>query len=277
MTLSLSARQLRDLIQAGKRILVLDARWSMDHSAYDLFTMAHIPLAMYCDPEFDLAGIPDRAAGRNPLPDIGQIRRAVRRWGLKKGDAVVVYDGGSGLFSARAWWILRWAGVNDVRILDGGLPAWEKEGFEVAGGPGGLRQAGNLEVTVGNMPTVEADEVAAWPEHGILIDAREPSRFEGVRERLDLQAGHIPGAVNIPVKPLNADGAMRSPEEIRSVLAQHGIDDGSQVAVYSGSGLHSALFIAAMHHAGLPGASLFVGGWSMWAGDPKRPIVRRGA
>ncbi|WP_448852667.1 sulfurtransferase [Corynebacterium sp. 335C] len=275
MTLSLSARELRDLIQAGKRIVVLDTRWSMDRSAYDLYTMAHIPLAMYCDPEFDLAGIPGREFGRNPLPDVEQIERAVRRWGLTKGQTVVVYDGGSGLFAARAWWILRWAGVEDVRVLDGGLPAWEKAGFQVAGGPGSLRHSGAMDVTVGHMPTVEVDEVATWPEHGILVDAREPSRYDGIRERLDLQAGHIPGAVNIPVKHLHVDGLMRSPEEIRENLASFGIEDGSKVAVYSGSGLHSALFIAAMHHAGVPGASLFVGGWSMWAGDPKRPIARR--
>lgn len=274
MTTCITARELHGRIQSGRRIAVIDTRWSRDRSAYGHYTMAHIPLALFSDPTYDLVGIPDRAHGRNPLPEIERVQDAVDRWGLTENHEVVVYDGGDGLLASRAWWILRWAGIGDVLVLSGGLRAWEAEGFATAGGPGNLPQPGHFTVSVGNLPVVDVEEVAAWPGHGVLVDARELTRFEGRAERLDLQAGHIPGAVNLPARHLQRDGVFLPPEEIRAKLAEIGVTSGEQVAVYSGSGLHAALFVQAMHEAGLPGASLFVGGWSKWAGDPSRPIVR---
>lgn len=274
MTISVSPRQLHDWIRGNKRVVVLDVRWSMDRTAYDMYTMEHIPLAMYCDPEYDLAGIPSRSSGRNPLPDPEQVQRAVDRWGIDASTRVVIYDGGNGLFSSRAWWILRWAGLENVHVLDGGLPGWEAAGYEIIGGPGSLRARSEFTVDCGRMPVVDVEEVRTWPEHGVLVDAREESRYKGIRERLDLQSGHIPGAVNIPVNRLHVNGHVLPAEEIRATLAEYGITDGAQVAVYSGSGLHSSLFVQCMHEAGVPGASLFVGGWSKWAGDPSLPIGR---
>lgn len=275
MTTSISVTELRDKIDAGGHFILVDARWSHVKKPYDSYTTAHIPLAVFCDPEMDLAGIPSREAGRNPLPDIERVRDAVRHWGIRPHHLVIVYDAGDGLFASRAWWILRWAGLKNVRVLTGGLKAWEAAGNVTAFGPGNLPQPGTVEVTEGNMAVCDLDEVRAWPEHGVLVDAREPSRYEGRRERVDLQAGHIPGAVNVPARSLQTDeGAFLPVDQLRERLAAVGIENGSDVAVYSGSGLHSSLFIQAMEEAGLFGASLFVGGWSQWAGDPTLPIVR---
>lgn len=274
MSTCISARQLHEAIRSGRRIAVIDTRWSRDRSAYDHYTMAHIPLASFCDPSFDLVGVPSRKAGRNPLPELARVQDAVNRWGLTEGTKVVLYDSGTGLFAARGWWVLKWAGLPDVSVLDGGLEAWEKEGFDTAGGPGNFPQRGGMTVSGGNMPVAGIGDVDDWPERGVLIDAREEKRFRGLAERLDLQAGHIPGAVNLPVRYLHRDGTFLPVEEIRAQLADLGVTSGDQVAVYSGSGLHSALFVQAMHEAGMPGASLYVGGWSQWAGDPARPIAR---
>lgn len=274
MSTCISARELHSHIQAGRRIAVIDSRWSRDRSAYGHYTMGHIPLALFCDPTFDLVGIPDRVHGRNPLPELARVQEAFDRWGLTDAHEVVVYDQNDGLLAARAWWILTWAGVKNVKVLAGGLDAWEAEGFDTAGGPGNLPQPGNLVAEAGNLPVVDVDEVAAWPDHGVLIDSRELARFQGRAERLDLQAGHIPGAVNLPARALQREGRFLPAEEIRGKLAEIGVTSGDQVAVYSGSGLHASLFVQAMHEAGLPGASLFIGGWSKWAGDPARPIVR---
>lgn len=275
MTTSISVKELRDKIAAGGRFVLVDARWSPAKKPYDSYTTAHIPLAVFCEPEMDLAGVPSREEGRNPLPDIERVRDAVRRWGVRPDHLVIIYDAGDGLFASRAWWILRWAGLSNVRVLTGGLKAWEDAGHETAFGPGNLPQPGTIPVTEGNMPVVGIEEVRTWPEHGILVDAREASRFEGRRERVDLQAGHIPGAVNLASRDLQTeDGAFLPVEELRKLFASVGIEKGSDVAVYSGSGLHSSLFIQAMEEAGLTGASLFVGGWSQWAGNPNLPIVR---
>lgn len=275
MTTSISVKELRDKITGGGRIVVVDARWSRVKKPYDCYTTAHIPLAVFCDPELDLAGVPSREAGRNPLPDIDRVRDAVRRWGVRSEHLVIVYDAGDGLFASRAWWILRWAGLENVRVLTGGLAAWEADGNETAFGPGNLPRPGTIAVSESNMPVASLDDVRTWSEHGILVDAREPSRFEGRSERVDLQAGHIPGAVNLAARSLqNADGSFLPVEHLRERFASVGIEDGSNVAVYSGSGLHSSLFIQAMEEAGITGASLYIGGWSQWAGDPSLPIVR---
>ena len=275
MTTSISVKELRDKIAGGGRIVVVDARWSRAKKPYDSYATAHIPLAVFCDPELDLAGVPSREAGRNPLPDIERVRDAVRRWGVRSEHLVIVYDAGDGLFASRAWWILRWAGLENVRVLTGGLAAWEADGNETAFGPGNLPQPGTIAVSEGNMPVASLDDVRTWSERGILVDAREPSRFEGRSERVDLQAGHIPGAVNLAARSLqNADGSFLPVEQLRERFASVGIEAGRNVAVYSGSGLHSSLFIQAMEEAGITDASLYVGGWSQWAGDPSLPIVR---
>ncbi len=275
MTTSISVQELRDKIAGGGRIVVVDARWSRAKKPYDSYATAHIPLAVFCDPELDLAGVPSREAGRNPLPDIERVRDAVRRWGVRSEHTVIVYDAGDGLFASRAWWILRWAGLENVRVLTGGLAAWEADENETAFGPGNLPRPGTIAVSEGNMPVANLDDVRTWSERGILVDAREPSRFEGRSERVDLQAGHIPGAVNLAARSLqNADGSFLPVEQLRERFSSVGIEDGSNVAVYSGSGLHSSLFIQAMEEAGITGASLYVGGWSQWAGNPSLPIVR---
>lgn len=275
MTTSISVQELRDKIAGGGRIVVVDARWSRAKKPYDSYATAHIPLAVFCDPELDLAGVPSREAGRNPLPDIERVRDAVRRWGVRSEHLVIVYDAGDGLFASRAWWILRWAGLENVRVLTGGLAAWEADGNETAFGPGNLPQPGTIAVSEGNMPVASLDDVRTWSERGILVDARESSRFEGRSERVDLQAGHIPGVVNLAARSLqNADGSFLPVEQLRERFASVGIEAGRNVAVYSGSGLHSSLFIQAMEEAGITDASLYVGGWSQWAGNPSLPIVR---
>ncbi|MEJ5920366.1 sulfurtransferase [Corynebacterium sp. H78] len=277
MNTCVSAQELKRLIHTGDRVAVIDARWSPERTAYQHYAEAHIPLAMFCDPTIDLVGIPDREHGRNPLPDIVRVRSAIRRWGLSKNHHVVVYDEEDGLFASRAWWVLKWAGLTNVQVLAGGLHAWENEDFGTAHGPGNLPHPSDTDVELGQMPTVDIAEVAQWTaQGGVLIDSRNVERFSGKQERLDLQAGHIPGSVNIPARDLQnrETGEFLPAEEIRKKLADVGVTSGEQAAVYSGSGLHSSLFIQAMHEAGLPGASLFVGGWSKWAGDPTLPIAR---
>ncbi|RAV32073.1 sulfurtransferase, partial [Corynebacterium heidelbergense] len=142
-------------------------------------------------------------------------------------------------------------------------------------GIGALRGRGDVTVKPGSMPQLFIDDVESFAEHHLLVDARENSRFTGKKEQFDHQAGHIPGAVNIPVKEFqDANGTIAGPETVRDVLSRHGITDGRSVAVYSGSGLHSSLFLAVMEYAGIYGARNFIGGWSQWSAIPTKPIVR---
>lgn len=283
----ISAPELFEASTRGDRMIVLDSDWEMgEKAAWNLYVTRHIPGSFFCDPGTMLSGSPSPEAGRNPLPSPFVLQHFVDDWGIRPGLPVRIYDRGGLIYAARAWWVLRWAGVTDISILDGGTPAWRAAGGDIAAGIGCMRGRGTFEVFAGGaptMPTADLDEVvgissaatsgAAAP---LLIDTRPQDRYEGRHERLDRRAGHIPGAIGVPVYDLLDDGRVPAPEVVRERLAHHGItgdDVAAEAVVYSGSGVSSALFIALMEHAGLPVARHFIGGWSQWASDRSRPAA----
>ena len=275
MSITVSPAELYEMIYQGMGSVVLFSHWEKDEGGgLRHYHSEHIPTAHFCDPARSLAGLPGSAAGRNPLPELSYVQASFDGWGLRSDRPVIVYDGGRGLWASRAWWTLRWAGVEDVRILDGGQEAWEKAGHKIVGGPGNITATdSDMTAKLGSMPTATIDDVRA--HNGILLDVRDCRRFVGEREILDLKAGHIPGAVNLPVTDLlNEDFTFRTPEEIRARLAEVGVTDGADVIVYSGSGNHSSQALAAMEIAGIHGVRHYIGGWSQWAADPKNPVER---
>jgi thiosulfate/3-mercaptopyruvate sulfurtransferase len=250
--------------------VLLDVRWALgDPHGAEHYRAGHLPGAIYVDLDTELAGPHAPGAGRHPLPDIAALQANARRWGLSRKRGVVVYDAGGGLAAARAWWLLRWAGLSHVRILDGGLAAWAAAGHDQATGDARPRPASDITLTPGNLPTLTADEAAALPETGVLLDARAGERYRGEVEPVDPRAGHIPGAVSAPTSDNLAGGAFRSTAELRARFAGLG---GAPVGVYCGSGVTAAHEIAALAVAGID-ASLYPGSWSAWSSDPQRPAA----
>ncbi|MCH5645018.1 sulfurtransferase [Gordonia sp. ABSL49_1] len=252
--------------------VVLDVRWQLgDSNGHDHYLDGHIPGAIYVDLDTELAAPPSGpVGGRHPLPNIDDLQAAARRWGIDDGVPVVVYDDNGNLAAARAWWLLRWAGIADVRMLDGGLGAWQTAGLQTSRGDGGTPRAGNVTLQAGALPTVTIDEVASTA--GILLDVRAGERYRGEVEPVDPRAGHIPGARNAPtVANLDSDGRFREADDLRIMFAELGIDAESDVVVYCGSGVNAAHAIAALEIAGYP-ARLFPGSFSQWSSDPDRPV-----
>lgn len=277
MSVFVSTAELNERIQTGQKQTIIAALWEpKEGKAWSKFQSEHIPTALYCDPSVQLAGLPGRAVGRNPMPGLDVVRKAAASWGIEKGRPVYIYDGGNGLFAARAWWILRWAGVQDVHILDGGFATWDGEGLPTVAGPGGIVVPRGVELTEGNLPSATMEDVRAF--EGLLIDARGARRFQGLREILDLRAGHIPGARNLPVNDLfdPVSHKVKDTDTIRDRFSQLGVTqntDPAGVITYSGSGNHSALLLAAMEHAGLPLLTHYVGGWSQWSANRDNPVA----
>ncbi|MGP6174711.1 sulfurtransferase [Corynebacterium sp. A21] len=281
MSILRTSSELRDSIFHADKQIILASYWVPHNgpgmSGYNgagraAFNSEHIPTSMFCDPSAALAAVPSSGTGRNPLPNLDSLARWFTRWGLRSDRGVVVYDHGKGLFAARAWWVLTWAGVADVSILDGGLAAWDKQGYPVLAGPGNLQSDSDVTPRIGQLPLATMEDVKNFG--GQLIDAREPNRFHGHKELFDLKAGHIPGAINVPSRDLlNPDNTYKSPAEIRARFAEEGITGEAEMIVYSGSGNHSSQALAAMHMAGLTGAAHYVGGWSQWSADPANPIA----
>ncbi|TRY20280.1 sulfurtransferase [Tessaracoccus rhinocerotis] len=260
------------MTSSGDAPKILDVRWSLAQpDGRAEHERAHLPGAIHVDLENELSSHGEPGEGRHPLPTPEQLQQAARRWGLDDGDTVVVHDADTGVAAARAWWLLRHAGMADVRILDGGLAAWRAVGGAVESGTV-EPEPGNVRLGWGHMPVVDIDEAAALPGGGILLDVRAPERYRGEVEPMDPVAGHIPGAVNAPnLDLLGPDGTFRTPEEIRDLLGGLGVDGRRPVAAYCGSGVNAAHAVAAMESAGLR-AALYPGSWSQWSNTPGRPI-----
>lgn len=269
----LSAAELMSVIDAGNEPRILDVRWSLAQpDGREEYEQAHVPGAVYVDLEAELASHGEPSDGRHPLPTPGQLQSAARRWGLHRGDSVVVLDANTGVPAARAWWLLRHAGLADVRILDGGLAAWVGAGGAVASGAV-QPEPGDVELSWGYMPVIGIDEAAAYPEHGNLLDVRAPERYRGEVEPMDPIAGHVPGAVNAPnLELLTGDGTLLPAEQIRERLLEAGVDGTRPVAAYCGSGVNAAHAVAAMELAGLR-AALYPGSWSQWSNTPGRAVA----
>jgi thiosulfate/3-mercaptopyruvate sulfurtransferase len=257
-----------------RTITVLDARWRLGGPpARSDFDAGHVPGAAFLDLETDVCGAPG-IGGRHPLPDPGELQRALRAAGVRADRPVVVYDDGDGVPAARVWWTLRWAGHRDVRVLDGGYAAWIAAGLgEIESGPGGTAP-GDFTVDPGHAAVVDADEAAAAARTGVLIDARQAPRYRGETEPIDPVAGHVPGARNVPHADLvEADGRLRAADVLRDRFAAAGAKDGTAVAAYCGSGVTAAHAVLALAEAGIEDAALYVGSWSNWITDPSRTIA----
>ena len=263
-----------DLLAAGPgRTVLLDVRWALgDPHGRERYLAGHIPGAVFVDLETELADPPSAAEGRHPLPSLQRLESAARRWGIRDGDIVIAYDATGGLAAARAWWLLRWGGLADVRLLDGGLDAWRRAGGPVEAGDV-APAPGNVTLPGGGMPVLTIDQAAALPSSGVLLDARARERYRGEVEPVDPHAGHVPGAVSAPTTDnLAPDGTFLPAAELRERFAGLGARPGTTVGVYCGSGVTAAHEVAALAAAGID-AALWPGSWSQWSNDPQRPAA----
>jgi thiosulfate/3-mercaptopyruvate sulfurtransferase len=184
----------------------------------------------------------------------------------------VAYDDVGGTSAARAWWLLRWAGVADVWLLDGGLGAWRASGRAVESGDV-TPESGDVMLRAGGMPTVDADGAAGIARSGTLLDARAAERHRGEVEPVDPVAGHIPGAVSAPTtENLQADGRFLPADVLRARFAALGVNPSGLVGAYCGSGVTASHEVAALAIAGID-AALYAGSWSQWCNDPARPVA----
>jgi len=264
-----SASALASELAQGEAPVLLDVRWQLGGPpGRPDYEAGHLPGAVHVDLEKELAA-PAGDHGRHPLPELEVFAAAMRHAGVSDGRPVVVYDGGQNWAAARAWWMLRWAGHQDVRVLDGGLAAWEGplETGDVTPEPG------DFTPRPGARTLLDADGAAALARRGLLLDARAAERYRGEVEPIDPVAGHIPGAVSAPTaENVGEGGVLRSPDELRARFRALGVTPDSEVGVYCGSGVSAAHEVLALEVAGIE-AALYAGSWSEWSADAGRPVA----
>lgn len=263
--------------------VLLDVRWRLSSavaapaasgpSGRSLYAAGHLPGARFVDLDADLAD-PPGPRGRHPLPAPEHFQAAMRRAGVRGDRPVVVYDDAGATVAARAWWLLRYFGHRDVAVLDGGIAAWTAAGRPLESGEPPSPQPGDFVAVPGGMPLLDADGAAAIAATGALLDARSAERYRGEVEPVDPVAGHIPGAVSAPTTDnLDASGRFLAAEALRERFAALGVDLARPVGAYCGSGVTAAHEVLALALAGVP-AALYVGSWSEWVSDGRRPVAR---
>lgn len=264
---------------------IIDARFDLADpgAGRRAFAASRIPGAVYAPLDGALSDHAKPASeGRHPLPDPDRFAATLARWRVTPSTPVVVYDGGSGaMAAARAWWLLRWMGHRDVRVLDGGFTTWVAAGAPVTvtaiDGPTpsheaiGTRDARADGWHPGSAPTMDADAVAARDASVHLIDARAPERFCGEVEPLDPKAGHIPGARNRPFAMNLEQGRFKAVDALRREWSAL-LPPGATPVLYCGSGVTACHNALALVQAGWPMPTLFAPSWSGWVSDPRNPI-----
>lgn len=253
-------------------VRVLDVRYRLDRpDGRPEYLEGHVPGAVYVDLETELSRHGRPEDGRHPLPAQADLQTAARRWGLRAGDTVVVYDDARSLGASRAWWLLTRSGVADVRLLDGGLAAWTDAGLPLETGDV-VAEAGDIELSPLSEPVLSIDDAAGLPRDGVLLDVRAAERYRGEVEPIDPVAGHIPGAVNLPTTDYVVDERFRDAATLRALFAAAGVVPGVHAAAYCGSGVTAAQAVFAAELAGLE-LRIYPGSWSQWSNTPGRPIA----
>lgn len=258
---------------------VFDCRHDLvDHSrGARVYGEGHIGGAFFVAVEEVVAGTKTGRNGRHPLPDLNAFAAFLARHGVDDATQVVACDDSGGQYAARFWWLARAIGLQNVAVLDGGVPAFVAAGFALETAAPPPRTPSSLTARVDASRWVTVDDVVAISRggRGLIVDARAPERFRGESEPIDAVAGHIPTAQNRFFKTnLNADLTMRPAAALRAEFdAVRGAVAITDVIHQCGSGVTACVNLLAMEHAGLHGSRLYVGSWSEWIADRSRAVA----
>lgn len=262
--------EINDPALSGANTILIDAR--AGQNTYQRYLDGHLKNAAFVDLDKDLAAKVTDAAngGRHPLPDIHDFAALLGKLGITPQSHIVVYDDKAGAFGgARFWWMLRAIGHTNVQVLNGGLQAAINAGIPLSTDVYTPALVSPYPVPAQFNGTVDIEEVkiAAHDANRIVIDVREAPRYLGQTEPLDLIAGHIPGAFNLPYfNNLGTDGKYLPASELRKAYDEAlGNVPHHDVIVHCGSGVTACHTLLGMEYAGISGPKLYVGSWSEWS------------
>lgn len=272
----ISSSELKTL--STENLIILDAR--VGKNVYQNYLEKHLKEARFIDLDKDLAEVGEDAAfgGRHPLPSIEKFDETLSNLGILENSHVVIYDDKNGANAgARAWWMLRSFGIENVQVLDGGIQAAEKEGLEFSSGEETFEKSNLIKKENWLLPTVSLEDVEneLVNRSSTIIDVRDDYRYNGESEPIDLVAGHIPGAINIPFSEnLDENGNFLKPEILKEKYLKLLQDKPENLIIHCGSGVTACHTILALEYAGLHTSNLYVGSWSEWSRREGKEIAR---
>jgi 3-mercaptopyruvate sulfurtransferase SseA len=250
--------------------ILIDARAGIN--AKEIYQSEHLKAARYIDLNKDLAAVTSDPAngGRHPLPSLEKFSEVLSKLGISPSSLIIIYDDKNGSnAAARFWWMLKAIGHEKVQVLNGGLQAAIKIGFPLSSEMENFEPTDHYPVSDWKLAHANIDEVetARNNSENIVIDVRDKNRFDGLTEPLDLIAGHIPGAINIPFSENLDENGFYKPATVLAEKYSKIIGDKKpeNVIVHCGSGVTACHTLLAMDYAGIPIPKLYVGSWSEWS------------
>ncbi|MDR6459882.1 thiosulfate/3-mercaptopyruvate sulfurtransferase [Chryseobacterium vietnamense] len=261
-----------------QNLVILDARTGKE--VKQTYLNKHIKGARFIDLDKDLAEIGENAAfgGRHPLPSVDKFTVTLSNLGISEDAHIVVYDDkNASNAAARAWWMLRSFGFKNVQVLDGGMQAAEKVGIEFSSGEEIFEKTSLIKKEHWSLPvsSLEVIENELKNNTSTVIDVRDSYRYKGESEPIDLVAGHIPGAINIPFSEnLDENGNFLSPEILKEKYSKLLQNKPEHLIIHCGSGVTACHTILALDYAGFPIPDLYVGSWSEWSRREGKEIAK---
>lgn len=252
-------------INNKEKVVVTDCRFDpfTPGAGVAAYAQGHIPGAHYLDLNQDLAGPAGETGGLHPIPTPEDFTALMRRIGVDADTLLVAYDGGGLAAASRLWWLARYFGHANVRVLNGGMAAWQAAGQPLETEPAATG-AGNFTACVDHSMRVDFNQLCDPDNRPLLIDTRDAARYAGTREPVEPLAGHIPGAVNMHyLESLGLDGLLLDDESQRKRWLWVEKTE-QQPVVYCGSGITACVNLLSLELAGVKGARLYPGSWSDW-------------
>lgn len=274
----IQAKELLDL-QNDNNIIIAYVGGKSDFE--ENYQKKHLAKAIFVDLDTQLAEKGDNPAngGRHPLPKIEDFAKTLKELGITNSSHVILYDDAKGAAAARFWWMLKAIGQEKVQVLDGGIQEAEKVGFPTNNKIELPKVVENYTFDHWKLPTVSINEVEqnSLKEDYLVLDVRANNRYRGEVEPIDLKAGHIPGAINVPLSEnLDENGLFLSSDLLKQKYEKvFGNIDVKNIIVHCGSGVAACHTLLALDYAGLEIPKLYVGSWSEWSVNNKPIEVDR--
>ncbi|WP_025026170.1 sulfurtransferase [Caldalkalibacillus mannanilyticus] len=259
-------------------IVIIDCRFELGKPTWgrEQFLLEHIPNSHYFDLEQDLSGAKQEHGGRHPLPDISLFVQKLERVGIGPEKLVIAYDDQGGAMASRLWWLLKYLGHEEVKVLDGGFSAWKKAGYPLS------------QEIIEPQPNsftaqLQEDRVLSMAEvknrvmdtECVIVDSRAKERYLGEQEDIDPVAGHIPGAIQEFWKDrLDSEGFWKTKGEQEQLLQKYVKASNKELVVYCGSGVTACVNVMAFEELGLK-PKLYVGSWSDWCSYTENPVEKK--
>ncbi|HET8707188.1 MAG TPA: sulfurtransferase [Pseudomonadales bacterium] len=263
----ISATELHSLDAAP---IIIDCRFELmtPENGKKSYLESHIPAAHYFDLNQDLSSAVKQHGGRHPFPDLDHFVEKLRSVGVNQDSLIVAYDDQRFAFASRLWYLCRYIGYTQIKLLDGGFSAWKNAGLPVTQALPREVARGNISAHVQADWLVDFDRVKTLSEaahpHVNLIDSREEARYLGLQEPIDPIAGHIPSAENLPwITAVDANGHFLSAEEQAKRWDRFSVNE-KETIVYCGSGVTACVNMLSLATLGIESAKLYAGSWSDW-------------